>query len=57
MNEFLQVLSSLWNSMSEEEKGSWATLAFRKKTTWYAEFTRWNVRLLMDELEPVKTPF
>jgi len=56
MNEFFQTLGTLWQSMTPLEKSTWSNIASRYKTSIYAEFTRWNVRIMMDGLEPVKTP-
>lgn len=57
MNDFLPTLSTLWASMTLEEKGHWAYLANKYKTSCWAQFTRLNVRLMMDGLEPSKTPY
>ena len=56
MNEFLQFLGPMWQVMSDEQKLSWRFLATYKKTSSYAEFTRWNVRRMMMGFEPVETP-
>jgi hypothetical protein len=56
-NEFLQTLGAIWATMFSNERTSWTTLSIRNRTSCYAEFTRWNFRLMMIGLEPVKTPF
>ena len=56
MRDFLNTLSSLWQSMTPLERLSWSSLSSKNRTSCYAEFTRWNVRLLIDDLSPVKTP-
>lgn len=57
MSEILQTLGPLWQSMNSEERATWTVIASRKKTSCYAEFTRFNVRLMTSGREPVKSPF
>jgi hypothetical protein len=49
-------LAVLWQTMSPEEKNSWIPLAIKNNSVAYGEFTAFNYKRIVAELDPVKTP-